>query len=424
MNLTLNLLLVSLIQIIMIYAMNALFIEELRNSKYVKMMFLMFILYFISYAYLSVLATGIIWISLVFITIYFSKKIVRSILSVTVSLLLYIFIDYLSSYILEYVPISIDSNYRTFISASLFFLAGYLLNNLFKRKKIFYQKELKIITLVSVLTFVVFFVTIVVERFATDSADKENTNFFFISLYSIISALVAILFVKAVRDRDNAKKKDIEIKQLKNFSIFMESNFDEMKKFQHDYKNILLSMEGYLVDNDIDGLKKYYYTTIAKTSKNFDERLLGFASISKLEIPELKGILIEKMIFSLNTGTKVNIEIPEKVNHINMPILDLVRIAGILLDNAVEATSEVNNAILKIAILKINNYTYFIIYNTISDAIPPLYKLMETGFSTKGKNRGFGLSNIKEIIYHYPQVDIETKIESDSFTQILKVKNS
>lgn len=423
MNLIFNLLLASLIQILMIYAMNALFIEELRNSKYVKTMFFIIILYFISYVYLSVLATGIIWLSLVFITIYFSKKIVSSILSVTVSLLLYIFIDYLSSYILEHMSINIDSNYRTFISVSLFFLAGYLLNNLFKRKKVFYQKELKIITLVSVLTFIVFFVTTVVERFATDYADKENINFFFISLYSIISALVVILFVKAVSDRNNAKKKDIEIKQLKNFSVFMESNFDKMKKFQHDYKNILLSMEGYLVDNDIVGLKKYYYTTIAKTSKNFDERMMSFASISKLEIPELKGILIEKMLFSLNTGTKVNIEIPEKVNQINMPILDLVRIAGILLDNAVEATSEADNALLKVAILKINNYTYFIIYNTISNAMPPLYKLMETGFSTKGKNRGLGLSNIKEIIYHYPQVDIETKIESDSFTQILKVKN-
>lgn len=407
----------------MVYGMNALFTEELRNFRYILLMVVMFFLYSISYTYLSVLTTGIIWVTLVSITIYITNKVVKSVFSVTISLLLYIFIDYLSSYLLDYSSININSYYRTFISAGIFFFTGFALKKFVKSKVSFQQKDLNALALVSVLTFIVFFVTISVERFATDSSDMGNTNFLFISIYSIISTFGAGMFVKAERDRDNVKKKDAEIKQLKNFSRYMESNLDEMKKFQHDYKNILLSMEGYLSDDDLDGLKEYYYGTISKTSKEFDDRLMGFASLPNLEIPELKGILIEKMIFSLNNGTKVNIEIPEKVDQINIPILDLVRIAGICLDNAIEATAEIENAMLKVAILKIINYTYFIIYNTIDKDVPPLYKIIEKGFSTKGENRGLGLSNIKEIIYHYPQVDLETKIEANSFTQILKIKN-
>ena len=46
-------------------------------------------------------------------------------------------------------------------------------------------------------------------------------------------------------------------------------------------------------------------------------------------------------------------------------------------------------------------------------------EIYEMGFSTKGKNRGLGLSNVKEIISKYEDIILETDITSNSFTQVL-----
>ena len=49
-------------------------------------------------------------------------------------------------------------------------------------------------------------------------------------------------------------------------------------------------------------------------------------------------------------------------------------------------------------------------------------EIYEMGFSTKGKNRGLGLSNVKEIISKYEDIILETDIETNNFIQIVRFK--
>ena len=49
-------------------------------------------------------------------------------------------------------------------------------------------------------------------------------------------------------------------------------------------------------------------------------------------------------------------------------------------------------------------------------------EIYEMGFSTKGKNRGLGLSNVKEIINKYEDIILETDIETNNFIQIVRFK--
>ncbi|ADZ19124.1 Histidine kinase-like ATPase [Clostridium acetobutylicum EA 2018] len=52
-----------------------------------------------------------------------------------------------------------------------------------------------------------------------------------------------------------------------------------------------------------------------------------------------------------------------------------------------------------------------------------IYKIYKRGFSTKGDNRGIGLSNLKDIIGKYPNVMLDTVIEDNQFKQIIDIKN-
>ena len=49
--------------------------------------------------------------------------------------------------------------------------------------------------------------------------------------------------------------------------------------------------------------------------------------------------------------------------------------------------------------------------------------LFKQGFSTKGENRGLGLSNLKEIIDKYKNVTLDTFIKNELFFQEITIKN-
>ena len=51
-----------------------------------------------------------------------------------------------------------------------------------------------------------------------------------------------------------------------------------------------------------------------------------------------------------------------------------------------------------------------------------LEDLFELGFSTKGRNRGIGLNNVKEILDKYENIILETEIEESTFRQIIRFK--
>jgi two-component system sensor histidine kinase ComD len=52
----------------------------------------------------------------------------------------------------------------------------------------------------------------------------------------------------------------------------------------------------------------------------------------------------------------------------------------------------------------------------------PSEDLFELGFSTKGRNRGIGLNNVKEILDKYENIILETEIEESTFRQIIRFK--
>lgn len=48
--------------------------------------------------------------------------------------------------------------------------------------------------------------------------------------------------------------------------------------------------------------------------------------------------------------------------------------------------------------------------------------MFELGFSTKGRNRGIGLNNVKEILDKYENIILETEMEDSKFRQIIRFK--
>ena len=52
----------------------------------------------------------------------------------------------------------------------------------------------------------------------------------------------------------------------------------------------------------------------------------------------------------------------------------------------------------------------------------PSGDLFALGFSTKGRNRGVGLNNVKELLDKYNNIILETEMEGSTFRQIIRFK--
>lgn len=76
---------------------------------------------------------------------------------------------------------------------------------------------------------------------------------------------------------------------------------------------------------------------------------------------------------------------------------------------------------MKIAFINKKKSNIIVIINSCPEDTPPIYKLFEKGFSTKGENRGLGLNNMREIIGSYDNVCLDTLIENGEFIQNIEV---
>lgn len=382
--------------------------------------------FFISMVYfkLNVLATGVLWGVLSLILIRYSRKIDLSFFASSMSILLYILSDYIIVYLLSSFELMTNLVFRFIVGTFLYLGIIYLLKKIIDKYTYYFKSTsfpLMISAVASSLTVIIYLVIISIERAIESGISMEKTNSVFIVAYALVSGLVCLAIIYAKNKMYVAREKQKELTYLLEYLDQIESNYNEMRKFKHDYMNILISIESFLESNDIQGLKKYYYNEIKWTSQNFDRNSFKLSQLSNLQVKELKSLLANKLMVSQEKGIDTEIEMREKIKNIPVDSVVLVRSLGIILDNAIEAAEEINNGNIRVAIVKDNQVIKIIVANSCHKDIPKLFLLKKEGFSTKGENRGLGLGNLDQLLSKAKNIILETKIERDVFTQILTI---
>lgn len=123
----------------------------------------------------------------------------------------------------------------------------------------------------------------------------------------------------------------------------------------------------------------------------------------------------------MDAGVDISVEVAEPIEHINIESISLCRSLGILLDNAIEESVEHEDGKVTIAFIKKETSILIIVVNTFAGEAPKLYKVFEEGYSTKGENRGLGLTSLKDIVSTLDNVTLETKIEGNQFFQVIEI---
>lgn len=282
------------------------------------------------------------------------------------------------------------------------------------------QAGLLVISNLSVCLFIFIF-NIVFGEYIGYSQKIITFNCILFGCYFIVSTLLILNLVKVHLEKIRMDMRQETYDRLQTYTEQIEGMYSSLRSFKHDYSNIMLSMSGYIEAGDMEGLQTYFNDEIIPANKKLSQNTACLNQLMNLKIIELKSIISAKLLYALEQGITVAIEITEEIVHIPMDALDLSRVLGIFLDNAIEAALKTQAPSIAFAIISLEKEYLLIISNTFLDYGLSTAALRQPTVSSKGANRGIGLYNAREIISKYGNVFWDTETNETHFTQRLRI---
>ena len=246
---------------------------------------------------------------------------------------------------------------------------------------------------------------------------------FFITLLSISSLFAYFLIsMYTIFATSQLESTSTNLEEAKLYNKTLEILQDNTRAFRHDFANILQGMVGFIDNNDMEGLKKYYSQLVedVQTSNN-----LTTLSPKVVNNPAIYNVLATKYHKADSLGIKIHLEAFLDMNELHIKIYEFTRVLGILMDNAIEAASECEDEdkIINVIFRKDNkrHMQLLVVENTYKNKDIDTEMIFEKGFSTKQGNTGLGLWEIRQILKKNNNLNLFTTKSDKFFTQQFEI---
>lgn len=399
-------------------------------------------LYFLLFFSLILIATtsnaAVIFL-LVVVSIYLckiTKKNLPTVCSVIVAYFLLVLIDQLISIVLTGLDYGVASTHTNYSLMTVSCLAGltvelficFLFSHFllpFLKKKFQSVLELNEIWKLIFPTLFICLLIVLLNFIAGEKLGYTDSivyfNFFLVVCYTLWTLFSTFHSAKTLLAVEKQKEKEKSYETLQQYTEKIENMNLELRTFKHDYANIMLSMTEYFEMKQFDKLEAYFYKKVLPFSRQYTNEIFRLGALINLKILELKGMISAKLIYAHEMGLFISIEILDPLEEISMETLDLARLLGIYLDNAVEAALQSELRQIWFAIVTFPNTIVISIKNTYSGDEIPYSQMKDPAFSTKGSLRGLGLYNAEKILSQYPHILHQATMKDHIFEQRLTI---
>ena len=263
-------------------------------------------------------------------------------------------------------------------------------------------------------------------------SDIVSTYVHFNSFGSILATIVFICLLliffamnakKVQVEREIAlNQKKFEQEHLQTYTDEIVALYNEIRGFRHDYAGMLVSMQIAIDSKDLQEIDRIYKEVLVKANQKLRSDKYTYFDLNNIEDSALRSLIAQSIVYARNKDVEFILEVKDIITRLSIDLLDLVRIMSVLLNNAVEGAAESSSKQMEVAVIKMDLETVIVIQNSCKITMTPSEDLFELGFSTKGRNRGIGLNNVKEILDKYENIILETEMEDSTFRQIIRFK--
>lgn len=263
-------------------------------------------------------------------------------------------------------------------------------------------------------------------------SDIVSTTHHLNSFGSILSTIVFICLLliffamnshKVQIEKEIAlKQKKFEQKHLQTYTDEIVELYNEIRGFRHDYAGMLVSMQMAIDSGDLQEINRVYNEVLVKANQKLRSEKYTYFDLNNIEDSALRSLIAQSIVYARKNDVEFTLEVKDIITRLSIDLLDLVRIMSILLNNAVEGAADSYLKQMEVAVIKMDFETVIVIQNSCKITMTPSEDLFALGFSTKGRNRGLGLNNVKEILDKYDNIILETEMEDNTFRQIIRFK--
>lgn len=218
------------------------------------------------------------------------------------------------------------------------------------------------------------------------------------------------------------EQKKFEQKHLQTYTDEIVTLYNEIRGFRHDYTGMLVSLRMAIESKNLQEIDRVYSEVLVKANQKLRSDKYTYFDLNNIEDSALRSLIAQSIVNAKTNDIEYTLEVKDIITPLSMELLDLVRVMSVLLNNAVEGAVESYQKQLEVAIIKLDLETLVVIQNSCKKRNVKSEDLFELGFSTKGRHRGLGLNNVKEILGKYDNVILETEIDNDVFKQVIRFK--
>ena len=244
-----------------------------------------------------------------------------------------------------------------------------------------------------------------VQHFLRANNLGGNTAALLITLaYFILALLVMNHVSNDLHCRDQAAFTSHNLDSLTSYTSELEAMYDDLRRFRHDYKNILISLSSALSDNHIAYAKQALQELTQSSSRIIDMPTGVFGVLQNITDLGVKSVVYQKLSDAIKDGLHPRLEVVRPLDlTMTLQPLDAIRIIAILLDNAISAAQASKQKKMSLSLFENENAQFIIVGNSTKEAQVDLNKLAELEHSISiGSNHHLGLRNLKIILGHYP----------------------
>lgn len=247
----------------------------------------------------------------------------------------------------------------------------------------------------------------------------------------ILSTMIIIYIIVSIFIILKNKRIELDRKELNNLMEYVsiiDENYNRLRHFKHDLNNILLTLDTYIYNENIKGLKKYYSNLTNYIHHELKDIYIGSEGLSYIENIPLKSILLAKINLSNDKNISLEILIHQKFNISDKDTINICRILGILIDNAIEETEKLLDIDKRIKIIffndKQNHLKSIKIINKYREEMNNVDLTKMNITSNKGEDHGLGLKEVRNIIKHNKKLSFLINQSDQYIETILQIKET
>ena len=201
---------------------------------------------------------------------------------------------------------------------------------------------------------------------------------------------------------------------LKSYATTVDQLYNDIRFYKHDISNILSVFRLFIEDKDMTGLSTYYEDKVSQMPVISDPTYKFIAMIQKIDSTPLKGLLLGKFEAMRVSGIQLEVGEIEETGKVPIDDMDLLRVLGILLDNAIEAAIISKEPRVILSVEEEAGKRSIKVSNSYMEA-PIMSEISKVGYSTKGSGRGLGLESAGKTIEKYENVDMKLAMDKEFF---------